>query len=177
MASAQSSLQNSLQTLTRYIFKRAAPSLPQLETAQHLEAGSAKQVLQALVLLAGSDEIDHSLLAAANLPGCGESCLEATLQARRLRHWRVGKSSTPLWEIYSTPSMCMQEAVADLALDANYTWGSASLRGTLTLRATPDAQPVVLDLERVPDRLFAIELASVWKTAADVVEDRARRYS
>ena len=67
--------------------------------------------------------------------------------------------------------------MADLALDANYTWGPSSLRGTLALRTTPDAQIFVLDLERVPDRLFAIELASIWKTAADVVEDRARRYS
>ena len=78
-----------------------------------------------------------------------------------------------------TPWQCcfgLQEALHGLQLDANYTEGTGTLRGILSVSPEAAQQTAtVFDLGKAADRLFAIELASTWRAVADATTEQARR--
>ncbi len=57
----------------------------------------------------------------------------------------------------------------------NYTSGPGALAGILSLPLGGGAGSTELQLQEVPDRLFAVELAALVRTAADAVAEKARR--
>lgn len=70
----------------------------------------------------------------------------------------------------------MQEAVSGLGVDANYSANSSgSLRGSLRVRVPGENEVCTLDLQQAPERLFAVELVSTWRTVLNAAADTKTR--
>ena len=66
-----------------------------------------------------------------------------------------------------------QDALA--CLGANYTVQGAPMTGLIQARQGSTGS-ITLDLQQVPVRLWAVELAALHRTVQDVAEEKARRY-
>lgn len=68
--------------------------------------------------------------------------------------------------------MVLQALLA--GVDANYSAGAGPMAGALSYRPTPSAPAVALDLDNMPERLWATELATLYQTAKDAASEKRR---
>jgi hypothetical protein len=108
---------------------------------------SKEDALKSLAAVGEASGVEHISLDVTSLSGCGDICLETLLQ----------------------------ESIVGLGLDANYTPGPGSLKGSLLVRA--DGEEAAFDLGQVADRLLAIEVGSTWRATLDAAAQRDTRQS
>ena len=70
---------------------------------------------------------------------------------------------------------CTKAQEALPVVRGNYTTGPGALAGVLCLPTGGGAGSAELRLEELPDRIFAVELAALMRTAVDAVAEKARR--